>query len=292
MEQLITDFYKLPISNDFLFKHVLLFKPICKHILEELFHTKIADITYLQTEETIDVYPDSHGIRLDVKIADANNTHYNLEMQVKNPKNPKTGNKLLPKRTRYYQAMLDVDMLQKGQDYDELAATYIIFFCLFDFFEANQRVYTFRKRCLENLDIELKDEATIIFLNTKGTKGKVSSDIQSLFDYINSNVITSDFTQEVADTIVNIKNDKKVRSAYMTYEMRMEDLRNEAFYEGRAEGEAKGKAEGKAEGKVNEKFATVKRMLKRGKSSLAEIAEDTELPLATVQQIQAEMQTA
>ena len=82
----------------------------------------------------------------------------------------------------------------------------------------------------------------------------------------------------------------------MTYEMRMKDLRNEAFYEGeakgKAEGEAKGKAEGKAEGKVNEKFATVKRMLKRGKRSLAEIAEDTELPLATVQQIQAEMQTA
>ena len=296
MEQLITDFYKLPISNDFLFKHVLLFKPICKHILEELFHTEIADITYLQTEETIDVYPDSHGIRLDVKIADANNTHYNLEMQVQNPKNPKTGNKLLPKRTRYYQAMLDVDMLQKGQDYDELAATYIIFFCLFDFFGANQRVYTFRKRCLENLDIELKDEATIIFLNTKGTKGKVSSDIQSLFDYINSNVITSSFTQEVADTIVNIKNDKKVRSAYMTYEMRMKDLRNEAFYEGEAVGMAKGRAEGeakgKAEGETKEKFATVKRMLKRGKSSLADIAEDTDLPLTTVQQIQAEMQTA
>ena len=149
----------------------------------------------------------------------------------------------------YYQAMLDVDMLQKGQDYDELAATYIIFFCLFDFFEANQRVYTFRKRCLENLDIELKDESTIIFLNTKGTKGNVSSDIQSLFDYINSNVITSSFTQEVADTIVNIKNDKKVRSAYMTYEMRMKDLRNEAFYEGRAEGEAVGMAKGEAKGK-------------------------------------------
>ena len=288
MEQLITNFLKLPISNDFLFKHVLLFKPICKHILEELFHTEIADITYLQSEETIDVYPDSHGIRLDVKIADANNTHYNLEMQVQNPKNPKTGNKLLPKRTRYYQAMLDVDMLQKGQDYDELAATYIIFFCLFDFFEANQRVYTFRKRCLENLDIELQDEATIIFLNTKGTKGQVSSDIQSLFDYINSNVITSSFTQEIADTIVNIKNDKKVRSAYMTYEMRLKDLRNEAFYEGEAVGMAKGEAKGRAEGETKEKFATVKRMLKLGKS-LQDIALVADLPLAKVQELQAEM---
>ena len=61
---------------------------------------------------------------------------------------------------------------------------------------------------------------------------------------------------------------------------------------GRAEGEAVGMAKGEAKGENKEKFATVKRMLKRGKSSLTEIAEDTDLPLATVQQIQAEMQTA
>ena len=180
--------------------------------------------------------------------------------------------------------MLDVDMLQKGQDYDELAATYIIFFCLFDFFEADQRIYTFRKRCLKNLNIELQDEATIIFLNTKGTKGQIPSDIQILFDYINSNVITSNFTHEVADTIVNIKNDKKVRSAYMTYEIRMKDLHNEAFYEG----EAKGRAEGEAAGETKEKFATVKRMLALGKT-LQDIALCTDLPLAKVQELQAEM---
>ena len=51
-----------------------------------------------------------------------------------------------------------------------------------------------------------------------------------------------------------------------------------------------GRAEGKAEGETKEKFATVKRMLKRGKSSLADIAEDTDLPLDTIKKIQAEMQ--
>ena len=51
-----------------------------------------------------------------------------------------------------------------------------------------------------------------------------------------------------------------------------------------------GRKEGKAEGKAQEKFATVKRMLKRGKSSLADIAEDTDLPLDTIKKIQAEMQ--
>ena len=170
MKKQISNLDKLTLSNDFLFKHVMLRKRICKHILEELLHTKIADITYLEAEQTLDVYPDSHGIRLDVRIADDTDTHYNLEMQVKNPVS-RTGEFQLPKRTRYYQAMLDTDMLQKGQDYDELSPTYIIFFCLFDFFEDSQRIYTFKRRCLENMEIELADEAAIMFLNTLGTKG-------------------------------------------------------------------------------------------------------------------------
>ena len=80
MQKQVSNLDKLTLSNDFLFKHVMLRKRICKHILEELLHTKIADITYLEAEQTLDVYPDSHGIRLDVRIADDTNTHYNLEM--------------------------------------------------------------------------------------------------------------------------------------------------------------------------------------------------------------------
>lgn len=46
----------------------------------------------------------------------------------------------------------------------------------------------------------------------------------------------------------------------------------------------------RAKGENKEKFATVKRVLKRGKSSLAEIALTTELPLSTIKQIQTDMQ--
>ena len=41
------------------------------------------------------------------------------------------------------------------------------------------------------------------------------------------------------------------------------------------------------DGRTEEKFATVKRMLKSGKSSLADIAEDTDLPLDTIKKMQA-----
>lgn len=137
------------------------------------------------------------------------------------------------------------------------------------------------------MNIELADEAVIMFLNTLGTKGDVSPDIQSLFDYINSNTINSNFTREVADTIVEIKNDKKVRDAYMTYEMRMKDLRDEAHAEGKAEGLAEGKAEGLAEGKAEEKTATAKRLLSMG-LSVEDIAKATSLSVEQVEAIKAE----
>lgn len=145
------------------------------------------------------------------------------------------------------------------------------------------------------MNIELADEAVIMFLNTLGTKGDVSPDIQSLFDYINSNIINSNFTREVADTIVEIKNDKKVRDAYMTYEMRMKDMRDEAhaegkaegLAEGKAEGLAEGKAEGLAEGKAEEKTATAKRLLSMG-LSVEDIAKATSLSVEQVEAIKAE----
>ena len=197
-------------------------------------------------------------------------------MQVKNPVS-NTGKFQLPKRTRYYQAMLDTDMLQKGQDYDELSPTYIIFFCLFDFFEDSQRIYTFKRRCLENMEIELADEAAIMFLNTLGTKGDVSPDIQSLFDYINNNTVTSNFTREVADTITEIKNDKKVRDSYMTYEMRIKDTL--------AEGEAKGRIEGIAE----EKLRVAKLMLAKSSYSMQEIVELSGLSIDDIEMLKNDM---
>ena len=126
----------------------------------------------------------------------------------------------------------------------------------------------------------------VILLNTTGMHGSISPDIKSFFDYVNQHTVTSDFTKQIDKEIFHIKSDQKARLEYMSLETYVQDNRYEAY----AEGEANGLAKGLAEGEANEKFATVKRMLRRGKSSLAEIAEDTELPLDTIKRIQAEMQ--
>ena len=269
MSQALTKFDQLTIQSDFIFKKVMSRKRICKHLLEELLQIKIADISYPEVERTLDVYYDSRGIRLDIIVADDKNTHYNLEMQVKNPVDSLSGEYLLPKRTRYYQAMMDVDSLQKGQDFDKLPPTFVIFICVFDLFKEAQRVYTFKKQCLEKPGLALDDQATVVFLNTLGTNGSVSKDLQSFCDYINNNIVTSEFTDEIAKTIVDVKYDKKARKEYMLYEIRMKDLRNEAL----------------AEGKVN----IAKNLLRMG-LSVAEVAEGTELPVSEIEKIKAELE--
>ena len=292
MQKQISNLDKLTLSNDFLFKHVMLRKRICKHILEELLHTQIADITYLEAEQTLDVYPDSHGIRLDVRIADDTDTHYNLEMQVKNTKNPDTKNYVLPKRTRYYQALMDIDLLQKNQEYDLLPPTYIIFICVFDFFAKENYVYTFKKRCLEDLELELPDEATIMILNTKGTHGSISKDIKSFYDYVNNHVINSDFTKQIDDEISYLKLDSKVRREFMLLEARLLDERREAKAEGIAEGKAEGEAIGLTKGKAEEKTAIAKLMLAKGCYSPQEITELTGLSLEKLEKLNNEILAA
>ena len=134
MQDLAKKFENLTIQSDFIFKKVMSRKRICIHLLEELLQIKIADINYIEAEKSLEPDYTSRGIRLDIIVEDDKNTHYNLEMQVKNNKNPHTKAFVLPKRSRYYQALLDIDLLQQGQEYDLLPPTYVIFICVFDFF--------------------------------------------------------------------------------------------------------------------------------------------------------------
>ena len=190
-------------------------------------------------------------------------------MQVKNKKNPQTKAFVLPKRSRYYQALLDFDLLQKGQPYDLLPPTFIIFICVFDFFEQGNYVYTLKKCCLENRELELPDEATTMLLNTKGTHGDISKDIKSFYDYVNNHIVTTDFTKQIDDEISYLKLDTKVRREFMLMEARLLDERREGI----------------AEGEANANIATAKRMLAKGCYSLEVIAELTNLSLADVEKL-------
>ena len=86
---------------------------------------------------------DCKSVRFDIYVEDGNNTVYNIEMQT-------TENRNLPKRTRYYQGMIDLNILEKGENYKDLKRSFVIFVCTFDLFGERRHIYTFENRCLQN----------------------------------------------------------------------------------------------------------------------------------------------
>ena len=243
-----TKFEDLKISNDFMFKEVMKSnKGLCKRLVGSIMQQDIEDIVYIETEKTLQPYYDSRGIRLDVILADENHTRYNLEMQARNVIS-KAGVALLPKRTRYYQSVIDMDMLKQGENFDQLNPLVLIFICTFDFYKEGRYVYTFKSRCLENLELELANDVTVKLVNAKGKHGQVNTLLKNFLRYVMTNEPVDDFTEDVERQVWAVKNDKKAREEYMVLQAELRDTEIVAFEAGEAKGHAAGLAEGHAAG--------------------------------------------
>ena len=168
---------ELNLEDDFLFAKVMSDKKICKELLENILEIEIEKVEMVEEQKTIDLLIESKGIRLDVYVKDGNNTIYNVEMQRGKHKN-------LPKRLRYYQGTIDLDLISKGEDYRKLAKSYVIFICTFDLFNKGLHKYTFQNVCLEDNSILLNDEAQKIILNTKGFMNDLSEELLEFLEYV------------------------------------------------------------------------------------------------------------
>lgn len=234
---------ELTISDNFIFQAVMNNSQICKEFLEKLLGISIRKINYVEPEKIFDVGIKSKGIRLDVYAEDENQTIYDIEMQTTN-----TPHDSLVNRTRYYQSLMVANMINKGQDYQDLKKTFIIFVCTFDPFKENRKVYTFKNLCLESRNLELGDGSTIIFLNAKGINGKPQNDIKNFLNFINGEPAKGKFTQKIALMVDEVKRNDRLKVGYMSWYAEEMRIRRLARIEGKAEGKIEGKAEGKAEG--------------------------------------------
>ena len=267
-----TKFEDLTISNDFMFKEVMKSnKGLCKRLVGSIMQQDIEDIVYIETEKTLQPYYDSRGIRLDVILADKNHTRYNLEMQARNVIS-KAGVALLPKRTRYYQSVIDMDMLKQGENFDQLNPLVLIFICTFDFYKEGRYVYTFKSRCLENLELELANDVTVKLVNAKGKQGQVNDLLKNFLQYVMTNEPVDDFTEDVERQVWAVKNDKKAREEYMVLQAKIREHEIVAY----EAGEAQGHAAGLAEGEAKKSRETAIKMLKKQKP-LSEIKEFTDM---------------
>ena len=243
-----TKFDDLTIQSNFMFKHVMGNKGLCQRFISNVMKCDVVDLEYIETEKELEPYFDSKCVRLDVIVVDRNNNRYNLEMQVRNVIGKETKLPLLPKRARYYQSVMDMDMLQKGQTYDKLSPLVLVFVCAFDLFKEGRYVYTFKSRCLENLDLELANDVTTMFLNANGVAGDVTPQMVNFLEYVKTKVPNDAYTRELEAEVARLKLDKEVRRKYMVLQAELRDTEIVAFEAGEAKGRAVGLADGREEG--------------------------------------------
>ena len=133
----VKPFEKLTFHDDFMFGLVMQNKEICREALECLLDIKIDRLEYIEPQKTIVPVYTAHGIRLDVYVDDGKKV-YDVEIQNWDEHD-------IGKRTRYYQGIMDTESLLKGEDYDELRESIIIFLCRFDPFKKNIPWYTVQR---------------------------------------------------------------------------------------------------------------------------------------------------
>lgn len=218
----IPDFDELTIQNNFLFQKVMRNTRLCKHLIEKILGITITHLEFPLTEKTIDARLDAKSIRLDVYVIDDTGRAYDIECQVTEGKDGE-----LAKRTRYYQALMDMDLLEKGQTYDKLNDSYIIFICTFDLFNRDLPMYTFRNICLEEDFLSLGDGATKVFLNSKGNTNGIDPDIAAFLQYINTKKVEGAFVEAIDQEVRNVKLSENVRLEYMTLAMEIDKARNQ-----------------------------------------------------------------
>lgn len=222
-------FEELELKDDFIFGKVMSRKDLCKETLETLLGIAIDDIQYSDTQKSIDITYQGRGIRLDFYVTDNKDIVYDAEMQQESNLSTK---KELPKRSRYYQGIIDLNLIEKGVSYSALNQSFVIFICTFDPFGKGLYQYTFQNFCLENTDILLGDETTKIFFNTKGNLADAPEPLRKFLHYVETKEATNDFTQKIDSEVEHIKSNKTWRREYMKELLHDFDMKESGKREG------------------------------------------------------------
>ena len=233
---------ELTFTDDGMFQAVLHQENVCADLIERLLHVKVSRIEYPELEKQIAPFFTTKGVRLDVYLKNEDKI-IDIEIQCYRQF-------ALGKRTRYYQSMIDMDCLMKGQPYPEMKESYILFICKDDPFETGEKdekgndkyyglpCYTFRNVCKENSNVNLNDKSLKVIYNANAYADEKDEKIKEFLRYVMTNDAgEDDFTKRLAAIVEELKDNDKFRSDYAAMNLHDWDLTRRAKEAGIEEGE-------------------------------------------------------
>ena len=242
-ESILAPLQKLNLMDDFLFDAATGDLETCRIIIELSLGIRIRNIAWKEGQKVIRNLPGNRGIRMDFYVEDDRGRVFDVEMQKRNEGN-------IPKRTRFYQALIDAPMLKSGErGFDSLKPAYIVVICGFDLYGYGLYRYTFDNRCKELPDLVMGDECSKIILNTKGeSEAGVDRALIDFLHYVEKSSeenVPEDCDERLKHLhkkIHQIKMSEEIGVSYMKMEERDRLIRDEGLRRGKAEGRAEGEA--------------------------------------------------
>ncbi|UTC76441.1 Rpn family recombination-promoting nuclease/putative transposase [Treponema sp. OMZ 792] len=216
---MVKRFEDLTLQDDFMFCKVMQNPKLCKKLIEIILSDTIGKIAYVSVQHNISTYEQAKSIRFDVLVQTEDGKFYDVEMQVSNERN-------IPKRMRFYQAAMDISFLDKGNSYNALNDSFIIFICTFDAIGKKRPVYTFENLCIEDKNVSLQDGTKKIIINATAFENTEDKELKDFLEYLKTGKTTNEFTRRIEEMIQTIKNNEQARQEYRlmsTFEMDARD---------------------------------------------------------------------
>lgn len=257
---------ELTFTDDGMFQAVLHNPEISAELVERLLHIRVGHVEYPELEKQIAPFYTTKGVRLDVYLKDEDKI-IDVELQ-------SYPQEALGRRTRYYQSMIDMDSLMKGQDYSELKESYILFICKHDPFEDENKkhyglsCYTFKNICIENNAVNLNDNSVKVIYNAGAYREEKDERIRNFLKFVNTNEPgKDDFSNRLSLLVEKLKENEKFRSDYLAMNLHDRDITRAA------------KREGREEGALEKAIEAAKVLLADGKYSAQKISELLNIPV-------------
>lgn len=253
---------ELNLTDDFLFDVATEELENCKAIIELTTGLRLKSLKWKSGQKVIHNLPGKRGVRLDFIAESEDGRIFDVEMQNRNEGN-------IPKRTRFYQALIDAPILKSGErGFDKMNPLYIIIICNYDPYGKKKYCYTFDNQCKEVPGLRLGDEVTKLLLSTKGeNEEEVPKELVDFLHYVtesNENGLPDECDERLKrlhESIREIKASADMEVEYMKMEERERIIRDEGVEFGKQIGIINGKIEAVLElledkGEVPEKVKT------------------------------------
>ena len=231
-----------PFTNDDIFKAVLQDKSIAREIISVVLGRKVREIRNYATQKDKKVRKLARGVRFDLYFED-DDAAYEVEMQSSTCVD-------LGKRCRFYQSMIDVDLLAEGDDFGNLKDSYIIFLCTYDAFGREEPLYTFETVCTNdpaNTTVEgaLKlDTGAKIAVCNACAYSKATDELRDFLCYLLTQKVAKNnpFIARIDEAVQIANANEEVRNDAMIADYKLRDAAAEAAEKALAQGLLQGQA--------------------------------------------------